>query len=82
MIGDGLEESLVGGLEMVGVGLKRNRVGDKFSEVFVAGGEMLHGLLEVEGRDASSFSGFFEHVVREIGYWKEGKRESQGRVRI
>ena len=61
LVGDGFKEGFVGGLEWVGVGLEGNSVGDEFGEFFVAGAEMLHGLLEIEGRGADGLGGVFEH---------------------
>ncbi len=66
LIGDGFEESFVGGLQMVGVGLEGNSVGDEFGEFFVAGGEMLHGLLEIEGRGADGLGRVFGHGVSKL----------------
>jgi hypothetical protein len=60
---------------VVGVGLERNRVGDKFGEFFVARGEMLHGLLEIERRGAGGFGGFFEHSLGEDRLGQESKKK-------
>jgi hypothetical protein len=64
LISDGFEQGFVGRLKMVGVGLEGNGVGNEFSELFVAGGEVLHGLLEIERRSANGLSGVFEHGQR------------------
>jgi len=61
LVGDGFEKSFVRGLEMVGVGLEGGGVGDDLGELFVAGAEMLHRLLEVEGRNTDGLGSVFEH---------------------
>jgi len=71
LIRDGFEERFVRRLELVGVGLEGHGVGDEFGEFFVAGGEIGHGLLEVEGRSAGGFGGV---VKQACSNWKRGNR--------
>ncbi len=61
LVGDRFEECFVGGLERIRVGLEGNCIRDKLSKTFVAGGEMLHGLLEIERRDADGLGSVFKH---------------------
>ena len=61
LVGDGFEERFVGRLKLVGVSLEGNGIGDEFGEFFVDGGEMLHSLLEIEGRSADGLGSVFEH---------------------
>ena len=49
LVGDGFEESFVGALKMVLVHPKGFGFGDEKFEFFVAFGEGLHGLREIEG---------------------------------
>jgi len=50
LVGDGFEESFVGRLQGVGIHLEGQGAGDEFGEFAVAGGEMVHGGGEIEGR--------------------------------
>jgi len=61
LVGDGFEKSFVGRLELVGVGLEGDGVGDEFGKFFVAGGEMVHGFLKIERRGAGGFGSVVEH---------------------
>ncbi len=48
MVGDGLEKDFVGRIEVVGMQLEGDRVGDEFSELFVFGAEVTRGFGEIE----------------------------------
>ena len=77
LVGDGLEEDFVGRIELVGMQLKWNRVGDELGQFGVDGGKVASGFREIErerhdGRRYQAGKG----RSNEVELWRKAQKDN------